>query len=235
MEKRITTALVEDHELMRQSLELSLAAYPEIDLVGSAPDATSGLNLLLAYKPDVALIDIVLPDKNGIDLTRQYLEFVPDKKVIFLTSSEAEDSIFSAFAAGGSGYCTKQTSIGLDWLVQAIKVVIDGEIWIDPRIAQLILNRANLLNNGKGKQLINQVIIEGEPDYHQILESTPLTEREMEVLQLIVEGKNNSQIAASLYVTVGTVKTHVRNILDKLACNDRTQAAIRALRLGLVN
>jgi DNA-binding NarL/FixJ family response regulator len=140
----------------------------------------------------------------------------------------------AAFAAGADSYCMK--NISFDNLLEALQVTYEGNAWIDPAIARIVLTQAKSSEVGAdaAAALKTVTINAAEPEYSQLIEAYPLTERELEVLQLIVEGCSNAAIAEKLYITVGTVKTHVRNILNKLCADDRTQAAVRALRSGLV-
>jgi DNA-binding NarL/FixJ family response regulator len=191
-------------------------------------------------KPDVAIVDIGLPDIDGIELTRRFrqaqalMEDDTDTRVLILTLQDNEDVVLAAFAAGADSYCMKDVS--LDQLVDALRVTNEGNSWIDPAIARVVLrkNRLSQPSNGAVEDNHLVAITAAEPEYNQIIEAYPLTERELEVLQLIVDGCSNAVIAEKLFITVGTVKTHVRNILNKLCADDRTQAAVRALRSGLV-
>jgi DNA-binding NarL/FixJ family response regulator len=146
-----------------------------------------------------------------------------------------EESVLAAFAAGADSYYMKETSINK--LTEAINATYAGNSWIDPAIANVVLRKMRVQAPGEtgSTDKTKMVRIEGLAiEYEQVLESSPLTQRELEILELIVDGCSNGQIAEKLYITVGTVKTHVRNILNKLCADDRTQAAVRALRSGLV-
>jgi two-component system, NarL family, response regulator LiaR len=233
---QIEVALIEDHDLTRVGMRTALQQQPGIKVVGEAANATDGLQLLQASKPDVAIVDIGLPDMDGIELTRQFRIFqteIEDKKtkILILTLNDSEEAVLAAFAAGADSYCMKDVS--LDRLIEALQVTNDGNSWIDPAIARLVLKQARL-PSADGNANVTVAIDAVAPEYSQILETYPLTERELEVLELIVAGCSNATIAEKLYITVGTVKTHVRNILNKLCADDRTQAAVRALRSGLV-
>ncbi|MGF1479620.1 MAG: response regulator [Cyanophyceae cyanobacterium] len=229
---KIRVVLIEDHHLSRVGLRAALQQYKNIEVVGDAADARRGLQLLAATKPDVAIVDIGLPDVDGIELT-QMLKAQPEglTKVLILTMHKNEDAVLAAFAAGADSYSLKDVS--LDNLVQAIEVTNEGNAWIDPAIARIVLHR-NQPAERRGVPLETTTIDSVKPEYKQVLETYPLTDRELEVLELIVAGCSNAQIADKLFITVGTVKTHVRNILSKLCADDRTQAAVRALRSGLV-
>lgn len=241
--KEIRVALIEDHDLTRVGIRTALQQREEISVVGEAANGTDGLKLLQDSKPDIAIVDIGLPDMDGIELTRQLkasvTEEAPAPKVLILTLQDNEESVLAAFAAGADSYCMKD--ISFDRLLEALRVTIEGNAWIDPAIARIVLKQTkqapspvSAISESAAAAAKKVAIDATEPEYSQMLEAYPLTERELEVLQLIVEGYSNAAIADKLYITVGTVKTHVRNILNKLCADDRTQAAVRALRSGLV-
>ena len=228
----IQVALVEDHTLTRLGMRTALEQTQKVKVVGDAANAHDGLQLLQTTKPDVAIVDVGLPDMDGIELTRKFREFqaqTPDckTKVLILTLNDREDTVLAAFTAGADSYCMKDTN--LEQLVEAIEATYAGENWIDSSIARIVLKEVRPVG-AKPTVAIDAI----EPEYTQMLAATPLTDRELDVLALIVAGHSNYDIADKLYITVGTVKTHVRNILNKLCVNDRTQAAVRALRAGLV-
>ena len=240
---RIRVVLIEDHDLTRIGLVAALEQVEGIEVVGDAANARRGLQVLAATQPDVAIVDIGLPDMDGIELTQRLKQSQegspnPKTKVLILTMHKSEDSVLGAFAAGADSYSLKDVS--LENLVQALRLTNEGDSWIDPAIARVVLQQARKIELGEPNQSPGEeppptrVIDSLEPEYQQMLETYPLTDRELEVLELIVAGCNNAQIADKLYITIGTVKTHVRNILNKLCVDDRTQAAVRALRSGLV-
>ncbi|MCV3216260.1 response regulator transcription factor [Plectonema radiosum NIES-515] len=236
---KIRVALIEDHDLTRVGIKTALLQKDEIEVVGEAATAAEGMKMLKTLHPDIAIIDIGLPDKDGIELTRevkstgsqQHLE----TKVLILTLRDNKEAVLAAFAAGADSYCMKD--IGFDNLLEAVRVTYNGNSWIDPAIARIVLQQAQ---QNTSKPEVPSVDSKGFPlkqdqsENEEIIDPYTLTERELEVLQLIVEGCSNALIAERLYITVGTVKTHVRNILNKLCADDRTQAAVRALRSGLV-
>ena len=238
---KIRVALIEDHDLTRVGIRTALQQRQEIEVVGEAANASDGLKLLEAERPDIAIVDIGLPDKDGIELTKQLKasQNANDEsrtKVLILTLRDNKEAVLAAFAAGADSYCMKD--ISFDNLLEALRVTHSGNAWIDPAIARIVLQQAQQTPEGS----IESVVADGktvsinaaDAEYDQMIAAYPLTERELEVLQLIVEGCSNAIIAEKLYITVGTVKTHVRNILNKLCADDRTQAAVRALRSGLV-
>jgi DNA-binding NarL/FixJ family response regulator len=236
---KIRVALIEDHDLTRVGIRTALQQRSEIEFVGEAANATDGLKLLETSRPDIGIVDIGLPDIDGIELTRRFKEArSPEEetqtKILVLTLQDNEEAVMAAFAAGADSYCMK--NISFDNLLEALQVTYEGNAWIDPAIARIVLTQAKSSEVGAdaAAALKTVTINAAEPEYSQLIEAYPLTERELEVLQLIVEGCSNAAIAEKLYITVGTVKTHVRNILNKLCADDRTQAAVRALRSGLV-
>lgn len=237
----IRITLIEDHDLTRVGMRTALQQRGGFNVVGEAANATEGLKLLESSKPDVAIVDVGLPDMDGIELTRRFRKFQAEQeeerastKVLILTLQDNEEVVLAAFAAGADSYCMKDVS--LDSLAEALRVTNEGNSWIDPAIARIVLHQARQVtfDSDAAAEMKTVAITAAEPEYNQIIEAYPLTERELEVLQLIVEGCSNATIAEKLYITVGTVKTHVRNILNKLCADDRTQAAVRALRSGLV-
>lgn len=234
----IKVVVIEDHNLTRIGLQAALQAEADIKIVGEAANATDGLQLLLTLKPDVATIDIGLPDMDGIELTRKYRQFQqqnPDltTKILILTMQNSEEAVLAAFGAGADSYCMKD--IDRDRLVDAVKTTYTGSPWIDPTIADIVLKQVRQ-DDVSGSSSGKRVLIDGlDSEIEKTIETSSLTQREMEVLELIVAGCDNAEIAQKLYLTIGTVKTHVRGILSKLCVSDRTQAAVRALRGGLVH
>ncbi len=237
MEQPIRIAIVEDHELTRIGLEAALKRRDGLEVVGDAANGYQGLNILQTTKPDLAIVDIGLPDIDGIEMVRLFREnqgeHPSSTKILMLTMHKSEDSVMAAFAAGADAYCMKD--INMDKLEEAIRSTHDGNPWIDPTIASIVLQqlRKNSSSSVVDKEKTTQ--IKGlEGDYADIVGSAGLTDREIQILQLIVRGCSNGEIAEQLFVTVGTVKTHVRHILNKLCVDDRTHAAVLALRGGLI-
>jgi DNA-binding NarL/FixJ family response regulator len=223
---KIRIVVIEDHYLTRFSICKALQQKNEIEVVGEAGNARQGLIMLKKLQPDVAIVDIGLPDQDGIELTKEIKAIanhrqLSNTKVLILTSSDNKASVLAAFSAGADSYCMKD--IRFDNLLEAIRVTADGNPWIDPMIARIILEKAqqktDFVQSNDNKPPVNSSI---------------LSDRELEVLKLIVEGCSNAKISVRLYITIGTVKTHIRNIMNKLCANDRTEAAVIALRSGLV-
>lgn len=243
---KISVVLIEDHDLSRIGLCAALKQYSDIEIVDNAANGNDGLQKIKTRQPDVALVDIGLPDIDGIEVTqrlREYQQTNPDfaTKILMLTMHDSENAVMAAFAAGADSYSLKDVS--MDNLVQAIRNTYEGNAWIDPAIARIVLKQAQSTKAVTSSVNTSSTIApEGETqsitavaeEYQQLIETYPLTDRELEVLELIVAGCSNAEISEKLYITVGTVKTHVCHILNKLCADDRTQAAVRALRAGLV-
>ncbi|MBF2077341.1 MAG: response regulator transcription factor [Synechococcales cyanobacterium T60_A2020_003] len=233
---KIRIVLIEDHDLARIGLKTALQQHERIQVVGEAANGQQGLDVIHREQPDIAIIDIGLPDIDGIEVTRQLKELQKDvespTRVLILSMHDNQEAVLAAFAAGADSYSVKDVAV--EKLVEAIQATHEGQAWIDPAIARIVLQQAQQTPTPTDSEESQTTIDAVTPEYEKLLESDPLTEREMEVLELIVAGQSNAAIAEQLYITVGTVKTHVRNILNKLCAADRTQAAVRALRSGLV-
>jgi DNA-binding NarL/FixJ family response regulator len=239
----IRIALVEDHDLTRMGLRMTLEQWDAVNIIGEAANGIDGLKLLTTVQPDIAIVDIGLPQIDGIELTNRFKQFqaglelakAAQTKILILTMQDNEEAVIAAFAAGADSYCMKD--VNAEHLLQAVKTTYDGNHWIDPAIARIVLQYSQQL---QPVETINStyhrphVQIAADDEYKQALAATPLSVRELEVLELIVAGHSNAEIANRCYITVGTVKCHVRNILNKLCADDRTQAAVRGLRAGLV-
>jgi len=235
MSSKIRVVSIEDNELSRIGLNAALEQTGEIEIVGDAATGRQGIQVLGSTLPDVAVVDIGLPDIDGIEVVQRFKQQHDraETRVLMLTMHDDDDSILAAFAAGADSYCLKDTDI--DTLVQAVQLTSEGNAWIDPSIARVVLKHSQTPSETGDSEETSVAIRSIDPEELQIIESSPLTDRELDVLQLIVAGYNNATIAERLHITVGTVKTHVRSILSKMCADDRTQAAVRALRSGLVN
>ncbi|MEG3438394.1 response regulator transcription factor [Pannus brasiliensis CCIBt3594] len=205
--------IVEDDPLMQLGLEQALGEQSDFEIVGQAGDGLEGVRLALALKPDLIVMDIGLPRLDGIAATKQIKESLPNVHIVMLTSHTVQTEVLAALASGADAYCIKGAS--LDRLLAAIEAAKDGATYLDPQIARLVMDNLK----------------PPAPERHPSLDL--LSEREMEVLKLIVEGKSNAEIAEQLYLSTNTIKTHVRGIMNKLAVDDRVQAAVIALRSGI--
>ena len=222
----IRVLLVEDHTMTRMGLSLVLEKAEGVELVAEAEDGLSGVEKAKELCPDVILMDIGLPQIDGIEATRRIKEANLDSKILIFTSRDSEDDVFDSFKAGADGYIMKGSTP--EQTTNAIKAVSEGTAWIDPAIAKLVLS--NIQKSSSSASLTPM----GAINYKAGKNVYGLTEREMEVLALIVEGLSNPQIADRLVITRATAKAHVHSILQKLYVDDRTKAAIMAMKEGLV-
>jgi DNA-binding NarL/FixJ family response regulator len=223
-QSEISILIVEDHTLTRFGLKTAFESLNQVKLISEAEDGETGVEIAKKLRPDIVLMDLGLPGINGIQATKIIKEFDNGIKVIILTSHNNEDEVWAALGAGANAYCLKD--IEPDRLIHVIESVYDGAAWLDPSIAETVLKR---ISGDKIKSLQAQDIQEEHEE-----EKIQLTDREMEVLKLIVDGFSNAEIAEKLFVSIHTAKAHVCNILQKLSVDDRTQAAIKALKDGLV-
>jgi DNA-binding NarL/FixJ family response regulator len=233
----IRIVLIEDHDLTRVGLRLIFQQQPAIEIVGEASDGIKGLTLLKTVNPDVAVIDLGLPGLSGIEVMQQYQKdchaAATQTKFMVLTLQEEAQTVLAAVSAGADSYCLKD--LQSDRLLDALQRTYEGDNWLDPTITRLIIeNRQRQWEASHSTASDRSIMIAADQEQQTVLEAYPLTPRELEILTMIVDGASNAHIAAACYITVGTVKTHVRNILNKMCVDDRTQAAVRALRAGLV-
>ena len=220
----INVLLVEDHELYRMGLSMLLSKAEDINLVAEASDGVEGVKKAREFSPQVILMDIGLPNMDGIEATQRIKDFLPETKILIFTSRDSEHDIFESFRAGADGYIMKGASP--EQTISAIKAVYEGVGWIDPAIAKVVFSSI-----GVNRQT-NTVSVEnfGKKEKN----SYGLTERELDVLSLMVDGLTNPQIAEKLVITRATAKAHVHSILQKLCATSRTQATVLAMKEGLV-
>ena len=221
----IRVLLCEDHELVRMGLSIMIDKADDITLIGEAENGLSGVELAKQLSPDIVLMDIGLPNIDGIEATRRIKEFNPQIKILIFTSRDDSDDVFSAFKSGADGYIMKGAST--ENIHTAIRSVNEGVAWIDPQIARLVLSSLQAPNQ-------NSTPTSNGINYKAGKDQYGLTEREMEVLALIVNGLTNPQIAEELTITRATAKAHVHSVLQKLSASTRTQATRKAMDEGLV-
>jgi len=222
--KIIRVLIVEDHELASFGLSMALAERANICVVGEAENGLLGVQKAVLEKPDVILMDIGMPVMNGITATQEIKSQLPDIKVIMLTSLSNEAEVLGSLTAGADAYCLKD--IKIERLLQVIDMIMEGAIWLDPHIARLVVKSLDTKNTP------SETLEHTKTPRKRY--QTALSEREKEVLNLLVEGKSNKEIALILGVSTHTSKAHVGNIIEKLAVDDRTQAAVKALKEGLL-
>ncbi len=221
--KTIRVLIVEDYKLTRMGLISVLKEDKGIEVVGEAETGEKGLSMVKTLKPDVVLMDLGLPGINGVEATQAIKAFDDNIKVIVYTSHEREEEVIAALGAGANAYCLKDnTPVNL---IETIRIVYEGAAWLDPIIANIAL---------KIFQKTVPPSAYAEKSTKMSPEASQLTERELEVLKHLVEGQSNSEIAKQLSISVHTAKAHVCNILQKLSVNDRVQAAVKAIKEGIV-
>jgi len=218
--------IAEDQEIVRIGLRLVLENDPVISIVAEASTGELAVKFSQDHSPDLVLMDLGLPVMDGIDATRAIKSANPDTRVIILTSHDSESDVFAALSADADGYCLKSAS--KEHLLSAMKSVMDGGKWVDPGIAGFIVKA--LISTSSSVQMKALQKESGSEHSRKPL----LSSRELEVLNLVVEGLSNQQMAERLFVSVETVKSHMRHLMEKLQVADRTQAAVKGLKEKLV-
>ncbi|MEI8388288.1 MAG: response regulator transcription factor [bacterium] len=215
---KIKILIAEDHELTRQRIAFGLKKYSEIEVLAEAENGKKIIDLAIKLNPDLILMDISMPVLNGIDATKEIKQYNPNIKIIMFTSYTEKENVLSAFNSGADAYCMK--NIKIDELINIIKTVNEGTMWIDSSVAAYIMEYL------QSKTISNQIQKENQETYTDF----GLTPREKDVLRLIAEGLSNKDISEQLSLSVYTVKYHVSNVIQKLSVDDRTQAALLALK-----
>jgi DNA-binding NarL/FixJ family response regulator len=212
----VKVLIVDDSKLTIVGLKTTLKMFNDIELIGEANDGQIAIEIAQQLKPDVILMDIGMPLMDGIKATKEIKKLGLNSKIIMLTSHEAQQDVLDALAAGANSYCMKD--VDPEILVAVIKSTYEGASWLDPRIAKIVLDK---FVDKLGKFLKNETM-------------SNLTEREVDVLSLIAKGCSNQQISDTLCISLNTVKTHIKNIFQKLEVEDRTQAAMKAVKEDLI-
>jgi two-component system, NarL family, response regulator LiaR len=208
----IKVVFIDDHEMVRIGVASYLSAQPDIEVIGEADNGKTGVELVLELRPDIVLMDLVMKEMDGIEATSKIIEQWPEAKIIVVTSFLDDEKVYPALEAGATSYMLK-TSKASD-IANAVRTTYSGQPVLEPEVT--------------GKMMMK--MRQKQP----VLPHEELTDREMEVLLLMTEGKSNQEIADELYIALKTVKTHVSNILSKLQVQDRTQAVIYAFKHSLV-
>ena len=229
-QSEIRVLIVDDQTLMRQGLQTLLELQPGLSVVGQAGDGIEALAQVETLRPDVALVDIRMPRLDGVETTRRIRGQFPNTQVIILTTFDDDDYIFEGLRAGAMGYLLKDVSA--EDLADAIRRVAHGEALIQPSIARKVVAEFSRLATRASATETPASPAGGSHGASPLTDK--LSERELEVLRLVVEGKSNREIAERLFITEGTAKNHVSNILSKLGVRDRMQAALKAKEWGLV-
>ena len=205
----VKLVIVDDHRVVRSGVKALIETESGLEVIGEAGDGREAVTKVKAQQPDVVLMDLVMPEMDGVEATKELTKLSPAPEILILTSFSEEERIIQAIKAGASGYLIKDASP--DELVQAIEDVYHGESTLDPKVAGTVLRS-----------------VQNEPEDS----AEELTDREIEVLELLAEGLPNEDIAEKLYISERTVRSHVSNILGKLDLANRTQAALYAVKNG---
>ena len=221
----IRILLVDDQALFREGLRTLLSIHDDLEVVGEASNGQEAVTAVEKLAPDVVLMDLRMPVLNGVAATRQITESTPKSRVIVLTTFDDDDYVFDGLRAGAVGYLLKDVPSAK--LVEAIRAAARGESFLQPSVAAKVVAEFSRMSDletsaGSTTAVAQQDLVE------------PLSERELEILGVLATGASNREIANKLFITEGTVKNHVTNILGKLGVRDRTQAALKAKDMGLI-
>lgn len=216
-------AIVDDHEAVREGISAMLSGEDGIEVVGSAHDGREAIKLCRTAQPTLVLMDVRMPDMDGLAATRAIKRQFPDISVLILTMHSNQDYLLEAIRAGAAGYVLKDAS--QNQLTTAIRKVLEGEVSLNRELATQLLRRLAAEEEDSRKSARKH----GVPG-----RESPLTRRELEVLELMALGKTNREIAENFVISVGTTKNHVEHIISKLGVSDRTQAVVRSLESGLI-
>ena len=219
--KSISVLMVEDHKLLRVGLRSLFNDCQDIKVIAEAETGKDAVEKAKVMNPDVILMDIGLPDISGIEAAKRILADRPAQKIMILTSHVDEKEVMDSLSAGAYAYALKD--INTEFLIMVIKSVYKGAIWLDPQIVPLIRDKSSCFIPQKQN---SRAAFRAQ--------HANLTEREYEVLKLVVDGQSNAEIASTLTISEHTAKAHVCNIIQKLVVDDRTQAAVKAIKEGLV-
>ncbi len=218
MSEKIRVMLVDDQQLFREGMVILIDAIEDLTVAGEAGNGEEAVGLYAELRPDVVLMDVQMPEMNGVEATRRILAEDPEAKILILTTFDNDEYVFEGIRAGAVGYILKAMSS--DELGRAVRVAHQGNVWIEVSVARKLvseLTRVPPASTGEGSSLIE-----------------PLSEREREILQLMAKGSRNREIATRLHLAEGTVKNYVSSLMRKMYVEDRVQVVVRAKELGLV-
>ena len=218
-DRPVRVLVVDDQTLFREALTTLLGVREEVEVVGAVEDGAQALEAVALLRPDVVLMDLRMPVLDGVATTRRLHVEQPDVRVLVLTTFDGDDEVFPALRAGAVGYLLKDATASR--LVEAVQAAARGESVLQPSVATKLIARVSQLPDPRDVPRPQPLV-------------DPLTERELEVLRAVADGLSNREAAALLFLSEGTVKNHVTNVLAKLGVRDRTQAALRARALGLL-
>ncbi|WP_312473454.1 response regulator transcription factor [Neobacillus sp.] len=218
--------IIDDHQLFREGVKRILEFEKSFQVVAEGDDGSEALGLVQEYLPDVVIMDINMPQKNGVEATRELIEKYPNTKIIILSIHDDENYVTHALQTGARGYLLKE--MDADALIEAVRVVADGGSYLHPKVTHNLVNEYRKLAAGVAHGGRGYLTVELRRPLHL------LTRRECEVLQMLADGKSNRGIGEALFISEKTVKNHVSNILQKMNVNDRTQAVVVAIKNGWV-
>lgn len=218
--------IIDDHQLFREGVKRILEFEKSFKVVAEGDDGTEALTIVEEHRPDVVIMDINMPEMNGVEATRELVKNYPNTKVIILSIHDDENYVTHALQTGACGYLLKE--MDADALIEAVRVVADGGSYLHPKVTHNLVKEYRRLAAGVGRGGSYIATAEVRRPLHL------LTRRECEVLQMLADGKSNRGIGESLYISEKTVKNHVSNILQKMNVNDRTQAVVVAIKNGWV-
>ncbi|KYG33687.1 response regulator [Alkalihalobacillus trypoxylicola] len=224
----IRIVLIDDHQLFREGVKRILAMESDFEIVADGEDGSQAIDLVEEYNPDVILMDINMPNVNGVEATKDLVEKFPDVKVLILSIHDDESYVTHVLKTGAAGYLLKE--MDADALIEAVKVVASGGAYIHPKVTHNLIKEYRRLATEDDEH--EESIGYREVEYRKPLHI--LTRRECEVLQLMTDGQSNRAIGETLFISEKTVKNHVSNILQKMNVNDRTQAVVEAIKSGYV-
>lgn len=225
--KKTSIAIIDDHHLFREGIRRILEMEDGFEIVAEGSDGTEVEQIVIEKSPDVILMDINMPELNGVEVTRRLISQYKDVKIIILSIHDDENYVTHSLKSGASGYLLKE--MDADSLVEAIGVVADGGAYIHPKVTHNLINEYRRLATTGDKMIFSGF---RDVEYRKPLHT--LTRRECEVLQLMTDGKSNRAIGEILFISEKTVKNHVSNILQKMNVDDRTQAVVEAIKNGWV-
>ena len=214
--KKLSILIADDHPVVRDGLRGMLESQPDFEVVGEAADGAQAIKLVEELRPEIVLMDLRMPLKDGISATREARQLMPETRILALTTFDDDELIFEAFRAGAAGYLLKDCTPEI--LREAILVTAQGESFMPPGVATRVVSALTKLS---------------APALERIVAPKGLSKRELEVLSCLADGASNKEIAQKLFIAEGTVKNHLTQIFEKLDLEDRTQAALRARELGI--
>lgn len=222
---KVNIVIIDDHQLFREGVKRILDFEPTFEVVAEGDDGDEAARIVEHYHPDVVIMDINMPNVNGVEATKQLVDLYPESKVIILSIHDDENYVTHALKTGARGYLLKE--MDADTLIEAVKVVAEGGSYLHPKVTHNLVNEfRRLATSGVSSHAQHEVYPETRRPLHI------LTRRECEVLQMLADGKSNRGIGESLFISEKTVKNHVSNILQKMNVNDRTQAVVVAIKNG---